>query len=141
MERTRECHCGQLKVIVSGEPGRVYVCHCKACQRRTGAVVHSGAVYSKNQVRFEGEDKVYARGAASGFEVRFHFCPNCGSSVYWEGDRFPEICGIAVGSFADPNFPAPNDSAWEESMHPWLSLPSVAEHFQQGRPYPGEEAR
>ena len=38
MERVAECHCGQLRATTSGEPGSVYVCHCKACQRRTGAV-------------------------------------------------------------------------------------------------------
>jgi len=47
------------------------------------------------------------RGGASGFEIRFHFCPNCGSNVYWESDRTPEYYGITVGSFADPGFPAP----------------------------------
>jgi hypothetical protein len=60
MERTAECHCRSLKVIVAGEPERVYLCHCKECQRRTGAIVHSGATYLKGQVRIEGEHKVYA---------------------------------------------------------------------------------
>jgi hypothetical protein len=41
MERVAECHCGQLRVVTSGEPNNVYVCHCKACQRRTGAVIQS----------------------------------------------------------------------------------------------------
>ena len=40
MERVAECHCGQLRALTSGEPDSVYVCHCKACQRRTGAVIH-----------------------------------------------------------------------------------------------------
>ena len=134
MERVAECHCGALKVIATGEPDRVYVCHCKACQRRTGAAVHSGARYLKSRVRIEGESKIYARSADSGFEIRFHFCPNCGSNVYWEGDRAPDYYGITVGSFADPEFPAPTFSLWEESMHDWLGLPSVKEHFAQGRP-------
>ena len=108
MERTAECHCGQLKAIASGEPQTVYVCHCKACQHRTGAVVHNGSSWLKAQVRIEGEHKVYDRMADSGFAIRFHFCPRCGSSVFWEGDRSPTTCGIAVGCFADPDFPAPD---------------------------------
>ena len=55
MERTATCHCGQLRVIATGEPARVYLCHCKACQRQSGSVVHSGASWLKNQVRIEGE--------------------------------------------------------------------------------------
>ena len=102
MERVAECHCGQLRAITSGEPDSVYVCHCKACQHRTGAVIHNGSRWLKSQVRIEGEHKTYGRIADSGFEIRFHFCPNCGSSVFWEGDRSPTTCGIAVGCFADP---------------------------------------
>src|SRR4051812_18625412 len=132
MERTAECHCGQLKAIASGEPDRVYACHCIACQRRTGSVMHNGSRWLKSQVRIEGEHKIYGRIADSGFENRFHFCPNCGSTVFWEGDRAPEYCGITVGSFADPNFPPPKTSIWEESMHSWVSLPAASEHLQQG---------
>ena len=109
MERIATCHCGQLKAIASGEPDRVYVCHCIACQRRTGSVIQNGSRWLKSQVRIEGEHKIYGRIADSGFENRFHFCPNCGSTVFWEGDRAPEYCGITVGSFADPNFPAPDN--------------------------------
>src|SRR5215472_14939059 len=94
MERTALCHCGSLRVIAAGKPNRVYVCHCVPCQRRTGAIMHSGAIFLKNQVRIEGASKVYARNADSGYEVRFHFCPNCGSNIYYEFDRSPDECGI-----------------------------------------------
>ena len=134
MERTALCHCGALRVIVSGDPDRVYVCHCAACQRRTGAIMHSGAAYLKSQVRVEGASKVYTRTADSGYEIRFHFCPNCGSNVYWEGDRFPNEYGIAVGSFADSEFAPPTYSVYEESMHHWVKLPSGINHFPKGRP-------
>lgn len=134
MERTAQCHCGALKAIVSGDPERVYACHCKACQRRTGTVLHYGTSYLKDRVRIEGEHKIYERDADSGFKIRFHFCPNCGSSVFWEGDRNPGNYGVAAGCFADPQFPAPQYSAWEESMHRWLVLPGVGNHYPQGRP-------
>ena len=133
MERIAECHCGQLRAITSGDPDSVYVCHCKACQRRTGAVIHNGSRWLKSQVRIEGEHKTYGRIADSGFEIRFHFCPNCGSSVFWEGDRSPTTCGIAVGCFADPDFPAPTSSGWEESMHRGFGLPPGTVRFPQAR--------
>ena len=134
MERTAQCHCGQLKAIASGEPDRVYVCHCKACQRRTGSVIHNGSRWLKTKVRIEGEHQIYGRVADSGFEIRFHFCPNCGSNVFWEGDRAPEWYGITVGSFADPEFPAPTYGLWEEAMHPWIDITTAKEHFEQGFP-------
>jgi hypothetical protein len=134
MERTAQCHCGSLRVVASGDPKRVYVCHCLACQRRTGAIMHSGAAYSKSKVRIEGASKIYARKADSANENRFHFCPNCGGNVYWEGDKFPDDYGITVGSFADPEFPPPTYSLFEASMHHWLRLPPEIDHFSQGGP-------
>ncbi len=89
MERTAQCHCGSLRIIATGDPDRVYLCHCKACQRRTGTAFHFGATYLKERVRLDGERKVYERDADSGNRIRFHFCPNCGSTLYWEGDRNP----------------------------------------------------
>jgi hypothetical protein len=50
---------GSLRVIATGEPERVYVCHCKACQRRTGTAFHFGTAWQERQVRVEGEHKIY----------------------------------------------------------------------------------
>ena len=133
MERTAQCQCGSLRAIVTGEPTAVNVCHCKACQRRTGAVAHSGAYFKKSQVRTEGPDRTYTRDASEGRKISFHFCPNCGSSVYWEADIRPDHYGIAVGGFADPDFPVPTYSVWEEFKHAWVRLPEGLEHFRQGR--------
>jgi hypothetical protein len=63
------------------------------------------------------------RTAESGNTLTFYFCPICGSTVYWENEAFPGIVAVAIGNFADPNFPAPTVAVWEESRHPWISLP------------------
>jgi putative acetyltransferase len=134
MERIGQCHCGSLRVIATGESERVYLCHCKACQRRTGTAFHYGATYLKDRVRLDGECKIYERAADTGYRIRFHFCPCCGSTVYWEGDRNPAVCGVAVGAFEVGAFPPPGDSIWEESMHQWLGLSPEMGHNQQNRP-------
>jgi hypothetical protein len=134
MERTGQCQCGSLRVTVTGEPDRVYLCHCKACQRRTGTAFYFGVAYPKERVRLEGERKIYERDADSGHRVRFHFCPSCGTTLYGEDDRNPAACGVAVGAFDTSAFPPPSDSIWEESMRPWLDLPRGMDHHRQGRP-------
>ena len=133
MQRIAQCQCGSLRAIATGEPDVVNVCHCIACQRRTGAVMHSGAYYKRASVSPEGESKVFLRTTESGRNMRFHFCPNCGSSVYWEADLRPDHYGIAVGAFADPNFPLPSYSVWEETKHRWIDLPPALQHYPQGR--------
>ena len=133
IKRTAQCQCGALRAIATGDPDLVNVCHCQACQRRTGAVMHSGAYYKKSQVRPEGESKIYVRGTDSGRKMRFHFCPNCGSTVYWEADLRPDHYGVAVGAFADPDFPKPTYSVWEKTIHPWVVLPPALARFPEGR--------
>ena len=141
MERTARCHCGQFRAIAAGEPERVYLCHCDACQRRTGTAFHFGATYSKERVRLDGARKVYERDADSGYRIRFHFCPECGTTLYWEGDRNPAVCGVAAGAFDEKNLPPPSDSIWEKAMFSWLGLPPDTEHHPQNRPPTVSSAR
>jgi len=134
MDRIAECHCGLLRVIASGEPERVYLCHCRACQRRTGTAFHFGVSYLRERVRIDGEHKIYERDADSGSKIRFYFCPNCGSNLYWESDRNQSVCGVAGGAFVDANLPSPGSSIFENAMFPWLAFPTVTEHFPGNRP-------
>ncbi|AGS25695.1 GFA family glutathione-dependent formaldehyde-activating protein (plasmid) [Rhizobium etli] len=132
MNRLAQCHCGSLRAKTSGDPHTVSICHCRDCQRRTGAVAGSGAIFAKAEVTIEGDRRIFERDAVQGRKVRFHFCPNCGTSVYWEGDFNSDICVVAVGAFADPAFPPPLVSVYEESRHDWLQLPDGMKHAQRG---------
>jgi len=131
MQRIGSCQCGGLRVTVTGAPTVVNCCHCQACQRRTGAVMHSGAYFPKTQVRPEGPEKIYTRAAPEGRTISFHFCPTCGSSVYWHLDLRPDHYGIAVGAFANPDFPPPVRSVWEDTRHRWVMLPDGVAHYPQ----------
>ena len=121
-QRIASCSCGALKVRCQGEPAKVSLCHCFACQRRTGSTQSIAAFFLRDHVAIEGEATKFTRPSDRGFDVTFHFCPTCGSSVCWEPARMPERLGVAVGAFADPTFPKPTQQVHEECRHPWLSL-------------------
>lgn len=121
--RRAACSCGQLYLAVTGEPARIWICHCLECQRRTGAVAGNLARFHRDQVTINGEVSTWQRKGESGKALTSHFCPTCGSTVYFETEAFPGIIAIAVGNFADPSFPAPTASVREENRHPWVSLP------------------
>jgi hypothetical protein len=120
--RTATCACGQLRVACSGEPLRVAVCHCLDCQKRTGGPFGAGAFFARKDVAADGASKTFRRGSASGATVSFHFCPDCGSTVFWETERRPDMFGVGIGSFADPAFPAPSLSVFDERRHAWVPL-------------------
>ncbi len=129
-EREASCSCGQLRVIATGEPVRISICHCLACQRRTGSSYGYQARFPEDRVRISGESSEYVRRSdEDGAERRMRFCPHCGSTVYWTGDESPGVIAVAVGAFADPSFPEPAVSVWEERKHSWVVPPPNAENI------------
>ncbi|QSF54775.1 GFA family protein [Brevundimonas fontaquae] len=125
-----QCACGSLEVRSSQPPQLTAICHCLACQKRTGAPFSANAFYSVDCVTISGPSTAYVRTADSGRKVRMHFCQICGSTVYWRAEASPSVIGIAVGAFADPSFPAPTLSVFEETKHGWVQLDETVVHFQ-----------
>jgi len=127
--RLASCSCGQLTAQVSGDPVRISICHCLACQRRTGSVFGEQARYPRENVVVSGASTMYSRAGDEGPGADFHFCPMCGSTVYYTLKALDGFVGIPVGAFADPGFPPPTVSVYEERMHNWVVPPADAEHF------------
>ena len=108
------------------------VCHCTQCQRRTGSAFGVGTYFLREKVRVEGPSKVYVRGSDSGRKIEQHFCLDCGSTVFWYSEHFPDLIGIAFGAFADPSMSWPTASVWETTRHPWVTFDHKLDHFERG---------
>jgi hypothetical protein len=128
-KRLASCSCGQLTAQVTGDPVRVSICHCLACQRRTGSVFGQQARFPLVNVTVAGESTEYVRVGDAGSRVRFHFCPRCGATVYYALEGLDEFLAIPVGAFADPGFPAPGVSVYEDRKHGWVVPPPDAQHI------------
>jgi hypothetical protein len=70
---TGGCLCGNVRIVASGRPYRVGLCHCLDCRKHHGALFHASAVFPQDAVTIEGETRAYAGR---------YFCPRCGSSVF-----------------------------------------------------------
>jgi hypothetical protein len=127
--RRAACSCGQLTLAAEGEPVRISMCHCLACQRRTGSAFGVQARFPRDKVSIEGRSTHYVRTGDSGNQATFHFCPDCGSTVYYRLDQVPDVVAVPVGAFADPTFPAPTVSVYESRRHAWSGIPADVEHF------------
>ena len=127
--RIASCSCGQLQAQVGGEPLRVSVCHCLACQRRSGSVFAAQARFPRNGFAVTGMSAEYVRVGDEGSKATFRFCPQCGATVYYTVEGMDESVAIPVGAFADPTFPAPGFSVYEERMHSWVSMPGGIERM------------
>lgn len=127
--RLASCSCGKLTARTTAEPVRISVCHCLACQKRTGSVFGAQARFPEDAVTIEGSSTEYVRVGDEGTTARFHFCPDCGATVFYRMDAVPGVVAIPVGAFADPDFPPPRLSIYEERMHGWVRLADGIEHF------------
>lgn len=125
MTRTAACSCGQLSIACEGEPVRVSVCHCLACQQRTGSAFGSAAFFPRDDVTINGSSSRWERVGDSGLRAVFHFCPTCGSTVFWEPEFRPDRVAVAIGAFADPAFPPPDKQVYAETAHPWVTIKGV----------------
>ena len=131
------CQCGNLTAgIADGAEPMVVLCHCIDCQKRSGSPFGAMAYYPEGSVTVAGEAREYARPTDSGNTFTTGFCPSCGSTVYAKASGFPGITGVTVGTIADPAFPAPARSVYEQSRHHWLAMPEGTPGFARGR---GEE--
>lgn len=114
---------------VQGEPTRVSVCHCLACQQRTGSVFGQQASFPSEGFEVFGSATEYVRTGDAGSRATFRFCPDCGATVYYTAEGREGIVVVPVGAFADPAFPPPTVSVYEERMHSWVQLPPGIEHI------------
>ena len=154
--RTASCNCGQLSVTYDGpDPERISLCQCYECQRRTGSVLSVQARLPIEHVTIEGrstkrtvptdsEKPAEFRSCDSG-GATFHFCPECGSTVYWEISIAPELLGVAAGTFADPTFPPPMIAGFAAYGAAWAmnvsDLPMPGGHYDyDGTSHGGQRA-
>ncbi|MCX5479212.1 GFA family protein [Kaistia geumhonensis] len=100
MTHTASCLCGDVRLVVSGEPYRVGVCHCMDCRKHHGALFHASAIFPEGAVTISGETRDY-RGR--------HFCPRCGASLFGvSGDEVE----VNLGAFDAPDAFRPTYELW-----------------------------
>ena len=133
MTRTASCCCGQLRIEVHGDSLGGGVCHCLACQQRTGSVFATLAAFAA-PYEVTGKVTEFVRTGDAGGRARFRFCPTCGSNVFHTNDGDEAVVLVAVGAFADPSFPPPGDSVYECRKHAWIQLPPAIVAYDKDPP-------
>jgi hypothetical protein len=118
-KRTGGCLCGAVRFVADGPPKWTSYCHCRSCRRQTGAPVSAYAGFRTASVRFEGNMPTYY---VSSPGVRRGFCATCGSTLTYEGERWPNEVHLHIGTFDDPSTLAPTGHAFADERVPWLHL-------------------
>lgn len=118
---TGSCLCGELRLVATGQPYRVGLCHCMDCRRHHGTLFHASAVFPREAVRIEGPVSDYGGRC---------FCPRCGSSVY--GHSGDEI-EVNLGALDAPDQLRPTYELWTVRREAWLPPFPLARHYERDR--------
>lgn len=121
MSQTHEggCLCGAVRLRISGPAKWTAYCHCQSCRRHTGAPVSAYAGFEKDQVAVIAGQPVWY---ASSPGVRRAFCGTCGSTLAFEGERWPTETHLHVGCLDQPEAFAPTGHAFAEERVTWLCI-------------------
>ena len=118
---TGGCLCGDVRLVASGRPYRVGICHCLDCRKHHGALFYAAAIFPQDAVAIQGETR--------GFRGR-HFCPRCGSSVF---ARFGDEIEVHLGALDAPDQLAPTYESWIVRRESWLPPLPLAHHYERDR--------
>jgi hypothetical protein len=120
-QHTGGCLCGDLRVMATGRPYRVGLCHCMDCRKHHGALFHASAIFPEDEVTITGETRDFAGR---------HFCPRCGSSVF---GRSGDEVEVNLGSLDAPDQFMPNYENWIVRRETWLPPFPLAHHYERDR--------
>jgi hypothetical protein len=122
MERfTGGCLCGDVRIVASGLPRRVGLCHCLDCRKHHGALFFAAAMFSQDAVTIAGQTHHYAGR---------HFCPRCGSSVF---ARSADEIELHLGTLDAPDQLMPTYECWVVRRESWLPPFALAQHYLHDR--------
>lgn len=128
MERfTGSCLCGDVRLVATGQPYRVGLCHCFDCRKHSGSLFYAAATFSENAVTVEGETRDYGGR---------NFCPRCGSSLF---ARSADEIEVDLGALDAIDQFTPTYECWTVRRESWLPPFPTAKRYERDRTGEGRE--
>jgi hypothetical protein len=120
-EVTGGCLCGKVRIVATGAPWRVGLCHCLDCRKHHGALFYAAAIFPAEAVTVSGETRDHAGR---------HFCPACGGSVF---ARFGDETEVHLGALDAPDQFRPTYECWTVRRESWLPPSPLARSYPRDR--------
>ncbi len=130
------CTCGAVRYRMTGGPMFVHCCHCRRCQRETGAAFALNAIIEAGRVvLLTGEPEVVPTPTQSGRGQMIARCPDCRVALWSNyagaGDA---VRFVRVGTLDDPDRLPPDIHIYTASKQPWVvippGVPAVPEYYR-----------
>ncbi|HUI99650.1 MAG TPA: GFA family protein [Usitatibacter sp.] len=138
------CDCREVRYRLASRPMFVHCCHCRWCQRETGASFALNALIESDRVELlHGEPEIVNTPSASGKGQKIARCPRCRIALWSHysgaGDA---IRFIRVGTLDDPDAFPPDIHIFTSTKQPWVVIPpgmrAVPEYYRSSEVWPKE---
>jgi hypothetical protein len=136
------CDCRYVRYRMETAPLFVHCCHCRWCQRETGASFALNAMIESDRVALEGgEPELVDTPSASGKGQLIARCPKCRIAVWSHyAGAGTAVKFVRVGTLDTPDVLPPDIHIFTASKQPWVLLPpdtpAVAEYYDRKRYWP-----
>jgi hypothetical protein len=126
-----QCHCGAVKYEMSSDTIHRGLCHCRDCRRHSGAPMVAWGLIKREDLTVEGETREYA----SSEHGRRHFCPQCGTSLFYTSEvYFPGQIDVQTATLDDPDAIPPDTQVQVAERIGWVKHIGEIPEFER---YPG----
>ena len=127
---TGGCLCGAIRYTVTAPITELRHCHCRDCQKASGAHGAVVALIKRDDFKLEkGTPKRYTGKAASGRTLYRFFCPDCGSQLYGQRETMPDMMTLRAGTLDDSDGLKIGFHIWTGSARSWSYIdPSAKQH-------------
>lgn len=138
------CDCGTIRYRMETPPLFVHCCHCRWCQRETGASFALNAMIEADRVTLLGaEPQIVDTPSASGKGQKIARCPKCCIAVWSNyAGAGPAVRFVRVGTLDEPDQLPPDIHIFTASKQPWVVLPPgtpcVPEYYDRKQYWPAE---
>jgi hypothetical protein len=125
------CHCGAVRYSMPETAIHQALCHCSDCRRHSGGPAVAWGLVKREGLKVEGETKEYA----SSEHGRRHFCPACGTSLFYTNEAvFPGAIDVQTCTLDDPDAVAPAAQIQVAERVGWMARLEEIPAFDR---YPG----
>lgn len=131
------CLCGAVRYATNEAPLRVHICCCRFCQRSTGSNMMVEPLFERaaHAVIGGAPDSFELPSGGSGKMIKIHFCGACGTKLFQEFERVPNLVGVYAGTFDQPDWfertPANTRYIFLESAQDGTIIPPGFNTYQQ----------
>jgi hypothetical protein len=128
---TGSCLCGAIRYACSSEPLFMGNCHCRDCQKATGAPYISAFGVYTDALSFSSPPKTIEVTAENGNRVTRGFCGDCGTTLFGRSAGMPVVTSVSAATLDDSSWFTPAADLYVSSALPWVSMNPALTKFEK----------